>query len=390
MGELKLSAVLFYARKDIGKNKKTFLFIILAISLVNANIIILNGFMDGMREDFLDRTMETSSGHLNIYPNKNDRYIEGLGIKELKLDRIEGVTAFSPRLSTGGSLSFEEKSKPVKILALDPIKENNVTILLDKLDSGETLEPDDRTSILISYKLADELKAKAGDDATLAFEKGIIKTYRVKGIIRTGLEMDKNTVIMNLDEVAGKLGINNKASLILVKLDDKSRAVHYKDVLSLELGVSKIKTWEQEVEAVVSSMNTFKQISDAINIIGLFAAAVSVGVILYINIQHKKRQIGIMKAIGLKDAQIFSVYITEAIFLSIIGILVGSTLGYLGTAYLEAHPFYDPILGSVGPRFQAYLLYDASVVILLTVILAAMYPAVLAGRINIIKAIWGE
>ncbi len=385
-----MSAVLFYARKDIEKNKKTFLFIILAISLVNANIIILNGFMDGMIYDFLDKTMETSSGHLNIYPNKEDRYIEGLGIKEQKLERIEGVTAFSPRLAAGGTLSYKEKSKPIKILALDPLKENRVTLILSKLDSGETLEPDDRTGILVSYRLADELKAKAGDDVTLLFETGIVKVYRIEGIIRTGLEMDKNTVIMNFEEVSEKLDINNKASIIMVKLQDKAMAEHYRDIISRELDVSKIKAWRQEVEAVVSSMNTFKQISNTINIIGLFAAAVSVGVILYINIQYKRKQIGIMKAIGMKDSQIFSVYILEALLLSIIGIFIGSTLGYLGTTYLEANPFYDPILGSMGPRFHIALLYDASIVIVLTVMLAAMYPAMLASKTNIIKAMWGE
>lgn len=385
-----MQAILFYARKDIGKNKKTFLFIILAISLVNANIIILNGFMGGMIDDFVDKTMETSSGHLNIYPDYNERYINGLGIKEQKLEKIEGVIAFSPRLAASGTLSYKEKSKSIKILALEPLKENRITLMLSKLDSGETLGPDDRTSILVSYRLADELKAKAGDDVTLVFEKGIIKVYRIKGIIRTGLELDKNTVIMNLEEASDRLNINNKASMILVKLQDRLMAENHKDVISRELGVSKIKIWQQEVEAVVSSMNTFKQITDAINIIGLFAAAVSVGTILYINIQNKKRQIGIMKAIGLKDSQIFSVYILEGLLLSIIGIIIGSALGYLGTSYLEAHPFYDPILGSMGPRFHVTLLYNASIELILTVILAAMYPATLAGRINIIKAIWGE
>lgn len=385
-----MSALFFYARRDIETNKKTFLFIILAISLVNANIIILNGIMDGMVNGFIDKTMETSSGHINIYPDVNDRYIEGLGIKEQKFEKIEGVVAISPRLAASGSLSYKENSKPVKITALDPLKENRVTLILSKLDSGETLMADDRTGILVSYKLAEELKIKAGDDVNLLFEKGIIKVYRVRGIIRTGMETDKNTVIMNFEEASEQLGINNKASMILVKLQDKNMAEHYRDKISMELEVSNIKVWEQEIEAFVSSMDTFREITATINIIGLFAAAVLVGVILYININHKKRQIGIMKAIGFKDSQVFLIYLLEAILLGIIGIFIGSILGYFGTKYLEVHPFYDPVLGAMGPQFQMYLLYDSSVVVILTVVLAVAYPAILAGRIDIIKAIWGE
>ena len=250
--------------------------------------------------------------------------------------------------------------------------------------------PDDRTGILVSYRLADELKANVGNDVNLLFEKGNIKAYRIRGIIRTGMELDKNTVIMNFEEASEQLGINNKASMILVKLRDKTMPEYYREKISTELEVSNIKVWKQEIEAFVSSMDTFSEITDTINIIGLFAAAVLVGVMLYINIKHKKRQIGIMKAIGLKDSQVFSIYLFEAIFLGIIGILIGSVIGYFGTKYLEAHPFIDPVTGPMGPRFEMYLLYDASIVVILTVVFAVMYPAILAGRINITKAIWGE
>ncbi|KPQ44930.1 MAG: hypothetical protein MPEBLZ_00468 [Candidatus Methanoperedens nitroreducens] len=79
-----MSSVFFYARKDAKKNWKMFVFVIMAIAISTANIIIINGFMDGLTDGFLEKTMDTSSGHINIYPNEQDKYIEGLGIKEKK------------------------------------------------------------------------------------------------------------------------------------------------------------------------------------------------------------------------------------------------------------------------------------------------------------------
>ncbi|CAG1009780.1 MAG: ABC transporter permease [Candidatus Methanoperedens sp.] len=385
-----MSAVFFYARKDSEKNKRMFLFIIIAIALSTANIIIINGFMDGITDDFVEKTMETSSGHLNIYPDEHNRYIEGLGVKEQKLDTFKEVVAYSPRINAGGALSYKDKSKSIRILAVDPSKENRVTNILSKIDSGETLDVDDRNGVLISYRLANDLKAIVGDEAVLVFEKGNTKVFRIKGIFRTGMALDTNTVIINFESAAEHLNINNKASVILVRLSDIALAGQYKDTISLELGAIKIKEWRQEVESILSSTATFKEISSAINAIGLFASAVSVGVILYINILHKRRQIGIMKAIGMKDFQILSIYIIEAMILGTIGIIAGDALGYLGTKYLEAHPFSDPILGSLSPRFYMYILYDASLVTMATVILASVYPALMAGRMNIIKAIWGQ
>ncbi len=385
-----MSAVFFYARKDVETNKKTFIFIIIAIAISTANIIILNGFLEGVSNDFLEKTMETSSGHVNIYPNEKDIYIEGLGIKEQKLDSIDGVVAYSPRITAGGALSYKEKSRSVRILALDPSKENRVTILLSKTDSGETLAANDRDGILVSYRLADELKIKPGDEATILFEKGKTRVFKTRGILRTGMAMDANTVIINFDGAAEELNLNNKASVIFVKLSDEALSGQYKTKISEELEMQKVKEWKQEVESVVSSTETFKEIFAIINAVGLFTGAVSVGVILYINILHKRRQIGILKAMGMKDLQVLSVYILEAVFLGAVGILIGDALGYAGTKYLEANPFPEPVLGSMAPRFYMYLLYDASLVTMLTVLFAAVYPAFIAGRMNIIKAIWGD
>ncbi|VVB89095.1 MacB-like periplasmic core domain protein [uncultured archaeon] len=385
-----MSSVFFYARKDAKKNWKMFIFVIIAIAISTANIIIINGFMDGLTNGFLEKTMDTSSGHINIYPNEQDKYIEGLGIKEKKIEGMDEVAAYSPRITAGGALHYKEKFKTVKILALDPLKENEVTILLSKIDSGETLAANDRDGTLISYRLANDLKVKVGDEVTIVFENGKTRLFKIRGILHTGLAMDANTVIINFEEAAEQLNLYNKASIILVKLHDEALSGEYKNKISRELGIQKIKEWKQEIESVLSSFKTFRDISNLIIGIGLFTGGVSVGIVLYINILHKRRQIGILKAIGMKDLQILFVYILQAVFLGTIGILIGDILGYAGTKYLEAHPFPDPTLGSLGPRFHLFLIYDTSLVTMLIVILAAAFPAIMAGRTNIIKAIWGE
>lgn len=385
-----MSGIFFFARKDAENNVRMFILITIAIALSTANIIILNGVMDGITDDFLDRTLETTSGHINIYPDEEDRYIEGLGIKEQKLQGIEGVIAYSPRITTGGALSYKEKSRSVRIFALDPSKENRVTVLLSKIETGETLKANDRDGILISYKLADDLNARAGDEVTVVFEKGNTRVFRIRGILLTGTAIDTNTIIINFETAAEQLGLNNKASIILIKLSNKDLSEQYKDIVSEKLGIQKVKELNEEVESMWSSVKTYKEIISTINAIGLFAAAVSVGVILYINMIHKQRQIGIMKAIGMKDFQIISVYIIEAAVLGTTGIMMGDALGYTGIKYLQAHPFSDPTLGSIAPRLYPYLFYDASLITIITVILAAVYPALIAGRMNIIKAIWGN
>jgi len=384
-----IGTAFFFAKKDAGKNIRVFALIIVAIAFATANIIIVNGFMDGFSNSLMDVTLDISSGHINIYPKEKGRYIEGLGIKELKLDKMKNVVAYSPRLYSSGTLFYKEKSKTVKIIALDPEKEQGVTKILGKIVEGDTLSKNNE--ILISYRLAEDLNARAGGETTLVFENGKSKTYKIKGIMRTGaMDIDANGVIMYIEEANRVLGLSGKASIIMVKLSNRDKAEEYRNIMKKELGVTHVKVWREEIEAIVGSMNTIKRMTDTVIAVGLFAAAVSVGVIIYVNVIYRRRQIGIMKAIGMKGSLIFAVYLMETMFLAGIGVVSGDIIGYLGTKYLETIPFYCPIIQEyISAKFYTYLLYDASIVSTTVVVLAGMYPALIASRTNIIKAIWG-
>lgn len=382
-----LGTALFFAMKDARKNIRVFALIIIAIAFATANIIIINGFMDGFSNSLVDVTLDISSGHVNIYPKEKDRYIEGLGIKELKLGGMENVVAFSPRLYSSGTLSYKGKTKTVKLVALDPKKEQGVTKILGKIVEGEALSRENE--ILISYRLAEDLGAKAGGEATLVFENGRSRTYRIKGITRTGaMDLDANGVIMYMDEANRNLGLSGKASIIMVKLSNRELAEDYRGIMKTELEVTKVKVWREEIEAIAGSMNTVKKMTDTVIAVGLFAAAVAVGVIIYVNVIYKRRQIGIMKAVGMKSSLIFTVYLMEALFLAGVGVAMGDAIGYAGTKYLETRPFYCPIIKEyISAKFYTYLLYDASIVSSAVVVLSGLYPALIASRTNIIKAI---
>jgi len=105
---------------------------------------------------------------------------------------------------------------------------------------------------------------------------------------------------------------------------------------------------------------------------------------------HKRRQSGIMKAIGASNSFVFTVFIIEAMLFAVIGVALGDVLGYYGTRYFETHPYWEPITRTwFRARFYPYILYNASLVSFSITILAGVYPALKARKISIIKAIWG-
>lgn len=387
-----IKSALFYSRKDLLKNKKIFIFITISIIFATANIIAVNGLIAGMIDDFVDNSVEISIGHLNIYPKEEDRYIDGLGVKEQKLRSLSSVTAYSPRIFANGVLSNKELSASISIMGLDPDRDKEVSKILDKLKRGISINSGDQNGILVSSRLADDLKLDVGDEAYLTFENGNIKTYAVKGIIHTGNpDFDTSTVFMTLDESGRQLGLDNKASVIMVSLSDKMLADRYKPVIVQELEVSRIRTWKEEIELISGFAEAMRSFGNIISAVGLIVAVISVGLIIYINVVSKKRQIGVMKAIGAKDSFIFTVFVMEAVLFGLIGVALGDILGYAAVKYMEAHPFYDVASQAyIGARFYISMLYIASAVSFSVTVLSAVYPAVKASRIDVIKAIWGS
>jgi putative ABC transport system permease protein len=387
-----IRVALFYSKKHILKNKNIFIFITLAIIFATASIILINGIVDGMIYRQVDNAVESSLGHLNIYPGEDDRFIEGLGIKEQRLDELKEVEAYSPRISASGVLSNKELSSPIVILGLDPTKESRVSKLLTKIISGTTLYPNDKDAILISSRLAEDLKINAGEKATVTFETGNVREYQVKGIVRTGnMDFDGSSIIMQMNEANRQLGIDNRASVILIKLSDKDLANSYKPILMQDLQVNNVKTWEDEVEFILRFSQGMRGFSVIISLVGLIAAGVSVGILIYINMIHKKRQIGIMKALGANDPFIFKIFIIEAMLFGVIGVSLGDALGYLAIKYFQANPFYDAVQQAwISARFNYNTLYTATIVCFSVTILSGIYPAIKASRVNIIRAIWGE
>jgi len=148
--------------------------------------------------------------------------------------------------------------------------------------------------------------------------------YKIKGIAHTGIyDLDVDTVFMSKTELNHHLGLGDKASIILVKLNDKDLAGEKKQVLMDELGVFKIKTWVEEIEHIMKSMGAWTNFSNMVISVGLIESAISVGVIIFINVVHKRRQISIMKTIGASNSFVFIVFIIEAGLFAVLGVAGG-------------------------------------------------------------------
>jgi len=186
------------------------------------------------------------------------------------------------------------------------------------------------------------------------------------------------------------LGLNDKASLILIKTRENGKEDSYIKKF-MELGIKEeIKPWTVYAAIAKNITKSFDMIALLIAVIGLFVASVTIFIIIYVNTISKRRQIGILRAIGIKENIIIRSYIFQAMFYAISGTIIGLfIMFFILKPWFIDHPLEFPV------GYVSLLIVPEKVLInIISLIAAALtggfIPSWLAVRETILEAIWGD
>jgi len=394
-------AIFFLAIKDVFKDKKIFGLVIFILAASYINLIFFNSILNGFTNTFQDQLIELMTSHITLEPKEGQKYISGADSIERKLDLIPGILSVAPRLNSAGIASYKTKTVNSQINGITPSKESDVTILADKVSSGEFLSDGDTGQILLGDALIEGSTSEmggsvanlgsvsVGDRVSITYSNGVVRSYRVKGVIKTGFGVSDIGIYVTNKEMESVLGVNDQASSILVKTSDKSASAKFK-LLIIEQNIDAVpKTWQENAGFIEQINSSFSMIISVTSVVSLLTAAMTIGIIIYINAVHKKRVIGILKAIGAKNSAILKMFLLESVIFGLCGIAFGALLGNLMVQYFNANPLDLPF-GLVYPELKTNEAINAAASLMLAVLVAGFYPAYTAAKTNIVKAIWGE
>ena len=282
---------------------------------------------------------------------------------------------------------------------MNPVDELVVTKIHTGLIEGEYLSESDTDEILLGMDIAGEEGVeddeaslggvKVGDKIGVTFSNGVIKEYRLKGIFAISkMNVDRYAFITE-KEMESVLGLDNKASQILVRLSQRGTEEEFRKKF-MELGISEdIRTWEEKMAGALGSiLGTFAIITVISTAVSLIMAVVIIFIIIYINTVHKRRQIGVLKAIGIDQKVIINSYVIQALFYCFSGIILGSLLLWILTSYLTANPIMTP-MGHLKPLIEQQLVIQSIISLVIVSLIAGFIPSWKTARENILKAIWG-
>lgn len=317
--------------------------------------------------------------------------------------RSGGVDLATGRLIEPITVEFNEKEKFLYVASLPQDTEERamVTEVANAEDkdmiAGRSLKPSDRWKVIMSEAYLDPKfdgrGLRVGDRVMIDDQPvEIVGMYK-----KTGNPMFDASFVMNEEAIRDLLDLPEKNSLIVAKVNPNEDMALV--IQNIEKDLRKHRNVDegkedfevQSPEDLLDSASTILGIVTAVlaGIAGISLLVGGVGIMntMYTSVIERKKEIGIIKAIGGRNSDVMLLFLIESGLLGLIGGVIGILLGIffgkavelvaqiaLGTALIQAH-------------FPWYLILGALLFSFLLGSLAGTYPAYQASKLQPVEAL---
>lgn len=400
------------AWKNIWRNKLRS-----GVMLASIGIGIFGGvfswaFTQGMMDQRVKTAIENECAHIQLHdtaymvePDQKIFMKNSDTIKSILLAN-PNIAAVSERAIYQAMITSAKTGRGVEITGIDPNEERKVSAIHQRLLDGKYFEGMKRNPILIGEELADKLglKVRSKVVVTLQNTEGVITRdqFRVVGIYKTTNSMyDGLHTFIRIGDFEKLTGFHaNNSHEIAVYLKDGSlldeTLAEVKHAFPT-LDVQSWKTLMPEVSLSSDSLDIFMLFFMIIIMIGLGFAIVNT---MLMAILERIKELGMLMAVGMSRFRVFRMIITETTLLSLTGTLLGLIVG-IGLTLILSKTGIN--LGAYGEGMEA-IGYDVIIypvfairmavfivsIVLLTAIIASIFPAVKALKLNPSEALRTE
>jgi putative ABC transport system permease protein len=388
------------ALSNIKRRKVKMLFIVLGLIVGVATIVAFTNILTAMELDFgnridelganaviLPRTEGTQGHGSNILPDMT------IGLDKLTMDDIpkiygssvvEYINIVSPKL-IGSARINGQKALLVGVEPRNEFTQKPWITLRDYMGQGTGMELDlalmeiPEDSVIIGSKAAKALGLEVGNDLVINDEP-----FKLFGILNELGSEEDGLIYANLGVVQGLL--NRPSELSMIEVSAYCNFCPIEEIaMGLEeaLGNSRVIPLRQAALFREETINQFASFGYSLSGMVLLIAALIVLTTMLSSVNERTREIGILRAIGFRRIDIISIIYLESLMISILGGLIGFSLGSL-IAYYEG-PHLAQINVAIPVNFEP--LIPAVIISVVLAIVGSSYPAIKAAQLDPAEAL---
>ncbi len=397
------------AWRNVLRNKRRTLIAGIAIGIGLSCLIFYDGLIIGMEDVAIRSATDSYMGeaqiHRNGFQSSQDAALTvrhaAAVMDELTADAL--VADHCPRTLAMGMLTSPANVNSVLLVGVDPKRESRISRIDDSMKQGTFFTGDNPRDMVIGSDLAESLEIGLGDRvvATVSTASGgdlAQEMFRVSGIYYFSIkEMDQGMAFIRLPVAQRMLGIGERIHEIAVKFKQLQSASR-KDIPFWD-------NYSSQGNEAISWADLLPQLKSIFDMTGSFRAVLAFlliivvifGIIntLFMSLYERLFEFGVLRAVGTRPSGIFKLMMAESGALGIISALIGVAFSLILFAILAktgidyrgiefAGTTFHDLLYPVMKTYQ-FIVYPLGLFVF--TLLVGLYPAVVAARMSITKAI---
>ena len=369
----------------------------IGVSALIVALALANGFRDEMREKILRGT-----AHINVM-RTDGRPISDYRSLLSRVKTIPGVTT-AAATSYDGAMLVGPKGAAYAVLrgldmdseqALNEVKDSIIEGSLTAIVAGRS-KTEDLPSVLIGSELATRTGLHVGEVAEIISANTnsvpvnpVKRNVRMVGTFRSGLfEYDSTWIYLPLDVAAEFSGVPQSASVISLQLEDIYDSRRMGTDIRASLGSSYTTVdWEEANRPLFNALALERRMGLFIIALIILIATLNITTTLILVVVERRRDIGILSAIGADSKSISAIFMIEGAIIGALGAVLGIFLGMVacivGNRFqLVSLPADVYSITNVPFHPQVGDVLLAALVAFLLSWMATIYPAQAAARVR--------
>lgn len=376
--------------KNITRRKGRFVFTLLGITIGIASFVTFMAMGGNLKRE-IHRETAALGANLLVIPKGSCGYEQlsiltgdqmPTNISAAELASIRGIKGLTvvPFLAQQTAIN----NKPVTVSGIEPA----ATLAFKRWSIGEGayFSKPDEAGVVLGAVAARQFNLKPGETVTVRGEK-----LPVIGILGETGGRDDATLFLSLPVSQRLFKASDKVSYAAIRVDNLSLSDRYIEEIRVAtgLGVVSDKQMLKSVLGIVGTVNITLQLIAAVAVL---AAAFGIVNTMMAATYERKREIGILQALGASQRAIFALFMMESGIYGVIGgaggVVTGLVAATIAAPYITQNAFTTMVKGSGGgslldPKVAAASILFSTVI----AILAGLYPAWRAARLTPVEAI---
>ncbi len=341
--------------RNLWRNKRRTIITVSSIFFGVILTALMGSMQEGSYQKMVENIVNYYSGYIQVFDCQYwedktiDNSFELTSKIENKLNDYPEIQGAVPRLESFALASSGELTKGVMVAGINPQKEQQFFKLNERIVFGDFFKKS-KNGALIGVELAERLQLSE-EDSIVLFGQGYhgitaAGKYKVIGLFKHANPLfNRQLVYLDLKSAQDLYGAENHLTSLVLMLDNNNKMLKVLPDLKLTMdSIYEVKSWEemypnvlQQIESDRSSALVMKAILYMVIMFGILGTVMMM-------ISERKREFGVMMAIGMTKGKIALMIVIEVFFIALFGVITGLIGSMPVVGFFVHHPI--PLTGN--------------------------------------------